>query len=564
MMNSLKLIALFVVVLLGVVGCQGDAANSFDDPATSSRTICLDVAAVSPSTKISFADLGQVGVTLDWALGDEFTIYNSEGSRVGNFVCKSKNESGDTYSFTMTLVDDEEFYDGDYTAIYPSCEESLLDDALSRDITSEQSGDTIASLNDACSMSSQFTFDSSSNTTIYFSHLLSMLTISFEDDGHLPSRLVVNNGDDSYTLNFSEAFLSADQIFTTYLMVAPCEATERTLSCELYESDQSDPFEVRSATTSKAFIAGTRYSVDLSEMNLEELEVQFGGGDGKSEATAFEISTAAQLRKLSDDISLFGSYSGYYIVLTDDIDLGGIDASGSVDEQNAFTPIGNMFHDFGGVFDGGGYQISGLYINSTSTYKALFGSCSGAVIKNLGVSGSVTGLNYVGGIVGLANTTTIINCYNAATVSGSSKVGGVVGSAHSSCTVANCYNIGTVGSTSNSSDGVGGIAGYTFSNTTITNSFNTTSISGGGMVGAVVGDGSMATITNCYYDSTNHKGDGSGDGDGDITSKSTSQMILDSFVTTLNSNVSTYNSTNPTHKAYNWIVQSGSYPLLDM
>ena len=71
--------------------------------------------------------------------------------------------------------------------------------------------------------------------------------------------------------------------------------------------------------------------------------------------------------------------------------------TGNIDLNNApWTPVGfyirsSLKAPYSGTFDGNGYQISGLNINSQEKYQGLFGYVENAVIKNLTVSGQVNG-----------------------------------------------------------------------------------------------------------------------------------------------------------------------------
>ena len=121
-------------------------------------------------------------------------------------------------------------------------------------------------------------------------------------------------------------------------------------------------------------------------------------GDGSSGAP-YQISTAEQLRQLSEYVNGGKDCTGLFFKLTADIDLGG--------EGNQWTPIGNTNNRFNGSFDGGNHTVC-VYIDSpVGTIKDLgfFGyiDTNGAV-KNLGVSGSIDGSgigdSYVGGIAG--------------------------------------------------------------------------------------------------------------------------------------------------------------------
>ena len=166
-----------------------------------------------------------------------------------------------------------------------------------------------------------------------------------------------------------------------------------------------------------------------------------------------------------------------------------------------WTPIGyyNSATDearYAGTFDGNGYTVSGLYVNSEDqNYVGMFGdvgtgramgSKQYGTVKNVGVIGSYfKGYEYVGGIAGsyagtdltnCFNASTIVavdyyaggivgqysatgkylkNCYNLGSVSGNSRVGGIVGNVGNlGSYVADCYNLGTVKATSSAGGGV--------------------------------------------------------------------------------------------------------------
>jgi hypothetical protein len=87
-----------------------------------------------------------------------------------------------------------------------------------------------------------------------------------------------------------------------------------------------------------------------------------------------------------------------------------------------FAPVGTGTGvlRFTGSLDGQGYAITGLYINRPlSDYQGLFGSTNGATITRIGgISGSVTGKDYVGPLVGRPYASAISLCAASATVSG--------------------------------------------------------------------------------------------------------------------------------------------------
>ena len=185
--------------------------------------------------------------------------------------------------------------------------------------------------------------------------------------------------------------------------------------------------------------------------------------------------------------------------LMNDIDLSEIC---SEEEGDSWTPIGNSEENaYTGTFNGQNFKISGLTINnSRANDQGLFGCVSGTV-KDLTVSGSVSGSDHVGGVVGY-NRGRVENCHNIGSVKGDNYVGGVVG--YNSGSVENCHNIGSV-----SGDRyVGGVVGYSSggigASASVTNCYNTGAVSGAEEVGGVVGlnnsgdSSASVSVTNCY------------------------------------------------------------------
>lgn len=234
-----------------------------------------------------------------------------------------------------------------------------------------------------------------------------------------------------------------------------------------------------------------------------------------TESDPFIITTVEEMKKVGSGTDGWDLDSHYRLLVN--LDLGGSD--------NPWTPIGTSDNDFTGTFDGYNNMISGLYINdSSSDYQGLFGCTNTATIKNLGISGKVTGNKHVGGLVGAAYSSTITDCYNTAEISGEDDyIGGIVGVAYTTTTIANCYNTATV---SGASDYVGGVTGYTeSSDVSITNCYNTGDISGtSSFIGGVVGY-SNCSLTDCYNTAT-VKGDSSVGGLAGIFYASTSYQGL--------------------------------------
>ena len=180
----------------------------------------------------------------------------------------------------------------------------------------------------------------------------------------------------------------------------------------------------------------------------ENAEYPIDTWDGTS-ATAAELAAAtdntnkvvtvdsgkllAALAQSVNDSNDSKDYGDYTIKLTKNLDLNGIE----------WTPIGTKgtSNVFKGTFDGNGATISNLKISGGS-YVALFGETSDATIKDLTVTGEVSGED-VAGIVAKATDTTITNCVNKVNVTATAgKAAGI--SASFGGTITKCENRGTV------------------------------------------------------------------------------------------------------------------------
>jgi uncharacterized repeat protein (TIGR02543 family) len=256
-----------------------------------------------------------------------------------------------------------------------------------------------------------------------------------------------------------------------------------------------------------------------------------GMGDGGTADTAWLIGNAIQLKDLADKVNGVDSYagvaadlSGKYIRLTADIDLSGYGAT--FNGGAGWTPIGNYSTStvtFNGSFDGGGFTVSGLYINITGTndtvYVGLFGYIgSGSAVSNLGVSGSVNVVSagfrqYVGGIAGYVYYGSITDSYNMAAVNAihnynsysSPCTGGIAGFFFTG-NISRCYNTGAVTTGgSGFTHYIGGIVGELYGNFNVTDSYNIGEVSATGdsfvVAGGIAGDAyrlGSASISGCY------------------------------------------------------------------
>jgi len=188
-----------------------------------------------------------------------------------------------------------------------------------------------------------------------------------------------------------------------------------------------------------------------------------------------------------------------------------IDASETVGSNTSgmwtplgFSPIGKDPTVFSGSLDGSNHTVTGLTIhridssNSNYVYTGLVGRSTGSV-SNIGLlGGSIAGGWAVGALVGW-NEGSISNAYATGNVSGVlDYVGGLVGINNTSGSIRNAHASGSVSATGSSSKSVGGLAGY--NDGSISDAYATGSVTGSnGLVGGLVGQSDTGgSISNAY------------------------------------------------------------------
>ena len=217
-----------------------------------------------------------------------------------------------------------------------------------------------------------------------------------------------------------------------------------------------------------------------------------------TKAAPYQIGSGAELAWLANAVNDASSGTKFYVVLTDDIDLG----------NQPWTPIGRDFHEFSGAFDGNGHVVEGLKVSNVAD-AGLFGAAKGAAIKNLVVRGSVTGTDNAAGILAKAKNEacTIENCGNEAAVtvtkSGGGNAGGILGITFTDVQIARCYNRSAVTSTGSTySSRAGGIVGYingSNGEAKVNTCYNTGNITSDSYAAGVFAGYSLSlTVSSCY------------------------------------------------------------------
>ena len=140
-----------------------------------------------------------------------------------------------------------------------------------------------------------------------------------------------------------------------------------------------------------------------------------------NEGLNLTINSTADWNDFAESVNGGKSYAGKTVLLGADI--------------NVSTMVGTADCPFSGTFEGAGHTLN-VSISDGGDGAAPFRYVSGATIRNVKTTGTVSGGNHCAGLVGIApgGTNSIRDCYVAASVSGGSYAGGILGNGTTSTT----------------------------------------------------------------------------------------------------------------------------------
>ena len=214
-------------------------------------------------------------------------------------------------------------------------------------------------------------------------------------------------------------------------------------------------------------------------------------GSIHQENGVYQINTPLDLCSFAEIVN--GGENKAEAVLNADLDM--------EEFQTEFVPIGNDRVQYGGKFNGQGHTIKNLNIRGKNNV-GFFGKVStGVEIQGLilDASCSVTGANYVGGIVGYALTgnVRIKKCGSAATVTATGEcAGGLVGFARrlANVYVQESYNLGKIQADSLASTIVAPSKGKLY----ITDCYNAGKVNGASQGQEFAFTDNVMELQNCY------------------------------------------------------------------
>ena len=342
--------------------------------------------------------------------------------------------------------------------------------------------------------------------TDYTEGLASVLLTGLSTEGDNPDIIVpYDKGSNTYTALVAPQSVAAGTTFIT------CTFT----------NGKTFVYKMKNATD---WQAGGEYTYTVSLAAAKDLGYTI---ESNGSYTVYNADGLLHVAKLVN-----GGKTDINITLDKNIDLTG----------KGWTPIGTSFdNSYKGTFDGGGHTITGLTVTTNDQFVGLFGylnragtvknvvmegiqitsnhmfGCTGGVvgyswgtIENCSVSGSVSGTDCVGGVVGSQKAGSIIGCCTSATVKGTHYVGGVAGEKWGTMTA--CYATGNVTLEIASQKNLygGGVVGLNGGSRVLAcyatgNVTSTGSSTGNVHIGGLFGD-SYTTVTACYWKNNQERG----------------------------------------------------------
>lgn len=302
-------------------------------------------------------------------------------------------------------------------------------------------------------------------------------------------------------------------------------------------NNNTEPDTTNNASNDQAEIIDYEYLFrELPEAKYVTAASEFAGGDG-SESNPYQISNAAELallheKMVAEDKEFKDEYKSAHYALTADItinDVSNFDSWKNTAPEYSWMPIGFDTVEFDGVFDGKGYTISGLYINTncgtvdeyaTNNY-GLFDTIDGTV-KNVKIDksfiavsghpcgvGSIAGLLMDQAVIDSCSSTAVLNCYD-------NSLGGIAGKAYGGVdtgvvdegdareinysTISNCTFAGEITQIKDDAmPDIGGIIGGCDGNIDACVNYGTIAFTGSNVdcVGGIAGRVSEGTVSNC-------------------------------------------------------------------
>lgn len=422
-----------------------------------------------------------------------FVIKNSElDSETAMPIDPTRNDDG-TYSFTMP---------GEAVTVIAG-----MGDAIPLEITNSEKGEITATVNGVSVTAVCEGQTVTLTANVASGSNLSSIIVKYDNENYKDQIIEVReNADGTWSFDvpadgIQKIRISADytcahaETTTTYTPVEGKEQHTVTVTCNACHETVGEV-----ATESCVeIIKDGKCDLCEGDVTVSESLVSVWNGETYSSSlqtatyngeTVYLINSAADLAYWAKQNTAANTSNSPYriqsVVLNTDIDLG----------NHAWTPVKR----FDAVFYGMGHTISGLNVSGQGFIAEMrvnnyYRPAGDAAIRDLTLEGSVTGSDKVGAFVGQTYGV-VINCVSRVNVTGVEYVGGIVGSGDGTTAIRNCANYGNVTA---SGTHVAGILGHA-EGAYVQNCYNRGNVQGADTVAGIANGAfeNAMTIRNCY------------------------------------------------------------------
>lgn len=436
MRRFIDIIALASAVALSVISCAKESENHVNDGPKNKITITASL----PDelvTKVKF-EAGESVIKPSWEQTDVIRIISETGKSETYSI---KEINGKTATFEGNELEGTSF-----TAIYPGNYES--EEALgNRSYTGQvQTGNgstahlqlnaMAAGLSDISNISFADAGAKLNGAVKLYVKLPANVTSPKEVSLSATSDIFFTDNagsakSNSLGLSLENVDISADHIFTAYLMSSWTEATIEA-GTELTLTVKAEGVSIKKSFTVEKSVNLAGGHLNIIQLNAENWNTVLEGAG--TESDPYRLSTSRDLLAMKP--ALVGGQMTYF-KLMDDIDMSSIE---NWDPLNPDEP-----YDLGIVFDGGGHSLKNLTSKEkhySSFFGVLYGKCYNVKFVDAEiVSASNSGAGIIGGYIGTGGKPAIVSGVEASgtiTCNGKGQsVGGLGGNAREA-TIENC------------------------------------------------------------------------------------------------------------------------------
>lgn len=218
---------LYIVPTLAILTCCDSVPNLIpepeQDPALDERSVEVVVSKLLTNSE-------------PWQSGDEITLFDSEGNRVGNLAYSySVDDEGISAVFTNASTGTGLNQGDVYTVVYPGTEKPSLDEAAAVNLSGQvQSGDSDDHIVDRNIYTGSFHYEPESTDAISIESRISCVKVMFVSE-HIPAKVDVVIDGTSYSLAMKD--VAAIDVYTAYIAVSPVQSEQGDINITVTDAE---------------------------------------------------------------------------------------------------------------------------------------------------------------------------------------------------------------------------------------------------------------------------------------------------------------------------------------